>query len=52
MSESKIAIILQAGTETHEGLARAAANVPFSAQYMNHPSVAGLVKDGFQIWIL
>jgi len=126
MPESKIAIILQAGTETHEGLARAlhallyakelteqeipvrlifdgagsewaaklhspessqekglaqlfeglrggglvyeicdycsgafgvkgkllAANVLLSAQYMNHPSVAGLVKDGFQIWIL
>ncbi len=124
--DSKIAIILQAGAETHEGLARAlhallytkelveegitarlvfdgagsewaaklmlpespqekglaaifkglqeagvayevcdycsgafdvkeklqAADAIFSGQYMNHPSIASMVKDGYQIWIL
>lgn len=29
-----------------------AANVPLTSQYMNHPSVATLVKDGYQVWIL
>lgn len=126
MGEKKIAIILQAGAETHEGMARALhsllyakelmeqgitarlifdgagsewaaklvqpgspqeqglarlfqgiqaqgvayeicdycsgafqvkdrlkeAGVPLSGQYMNHPSIASLVKDGFEVWIL
>ena len=29
-----------------------AADVPLSGQYMNHPSIASMVKDGYQIWIL
>ncbi len=126
LSERKIAIVLQAGSDTHEGMARAlhaliyakelteagvetrlifdgagsewaakllapespqekglaamlsgitgqgvvyeicdycsgafhvkdklqAANAPLSGQYMNHPSIASLVLDGFQILIL
>lgn len=28
------------------------AGVPLSGQYMNHPSIASMVKDGFQVWIL
>lgn len=29
-----------------------AAGEPLVAQYMNHPSVASLVDEGFQVWIL
>lgn len=29
-----------------------AADAPLSGQYMNHPSIAAMVKEGFQIWIL
>ncbi len=29
-----------------------AADVPLSGQYMSHPSIASLVKEGYQIWIL
>jgi sulfur relay (sulfurtransferase) complex TusBCD TusD component (DsrE family) len=29
-----------------------AADAPLIGQYMNHPSIASLVVDGFQIWIL
>ena len=29
-----------------------AADVPLSGQYMNHPSIATMVKDGYQVWVL
>ncbi|MEX2159705.1 MAG: DsrE family protein [Dehalococcoidia bacterium] len=29
-----------------------AQNEPLVAEYMDHPSIAGLVNDGYQIWIL
>ncbi len=29
-----------------------AADIPLSGQYMNHPSIATLVKEGYQVWVL
>ncbi len=29
-----------------------AADVPLTGQYMNHPSIATLVKEGYQVWVL
>ncbi len=59
---ARILSILQAGTETYEGRARALHAVIYARElhdtrallgtFMDHPSIVSHVADGFAVWIL